>query len=72
MGLGSGIRDPGSGIRKNLFRIPDPGVNKAPDPGSGSTTVTGTVQCRTMYTVPLPQFLYFLKERFVNHFNFYL
>jgi hypothetical protein len=30
--LGSGIRDPGSG--KNLFRIPDPGVKKAPDPGS--------------------------------------
>jgi len=27
---GSGIRDPGSG--KNLFRIPDPGVKKAPDP----------------------------------------
>jgi hypothetical protein len=32
MGLGSGIRDPGSG--KNLFRIPDPGVKKAPDPES--------------------------------------
>ncbi len=32
MDLGSGIRDPGSG--KNLFRIPDPGVKKAPDPGS--------------------------------------
>ncbi len=28
---GFGIRDPGSG--KNLFRIPDPGVKKAPDPG---------------------------------------
>ncbi len=26
------VRDPGSG--KNLFRIPDPGVKKAPDPGS--------------------------------------
>ncbi len=26
----TGIRDPGSG--KNLFRIPDPGVKKAPDP----------------------------------------
>jgi hypothetical protein len=39
MVLGSGIRDPKSGIRnpgsgKNLFRIPDPGVKKAPDPGS--------------------------------------
>jgi hypothetical protein len=32
MVLGSGIRDPGSG--KNLFRIPDPGVKKPPDPGS--------------------------------------
>jgi hypothetical protein len=30
MSLGSGIRDPGSGI--NPFRIPDPGVKKAPDP----------------------------------------
>jgi hypothetical protein len=35
MGLGSWIRDPGSG----LFRIPDPGVKKAPDPGSGSATL---------------------------------
>jgi hypothetical protein len=34
MGLGSGIRDPGSGVRKNPFRIPDPGVKKAPDPRS--------------------------------------
>ncbi len=37
MGLGSGIRDSGSG--KNLFWIPDPGVKKAPDPGSGSATL---------------------------------
>jgi hypothetical protein len=47
MGLGSGIwiRDPGSG--KNLFRtrIPDSGVKKAPDPGSGyATLLKGTVQ----------------------------
>jgi hypothetical protein len=34
MDLGSGIRDPGSG--KNLFRITDPGVKKAPDPGSAT------------------------------------
>jgi len=32
--------DPGSGNRirdlgKNVFQIPDPGVQKAPDPGSG-------------------------------------
>jgi hypothetical protein len=31
---GFGIRDPGPG--KNLFRIPDPGVKKAPDPGSAA------------------------------------
>ncbi len=30
--------DPGSG--KNLFWIPDPGVKKAPDPGSGTLTIT--------------------------------
>ncbi len=34
---GSEIRDPGSG--KNPFRIPDPEVKKAPDPGSGSATL---------------------------------
>jgi hypothetical protein len=34
---GFGIRDPGSG--KNLFGIPDPGVKKAPDLGSGSATL---------------------------------
>jgi hypothetical protein len=28
------VWDPGSG--KNLFWIPDPGVKKAPDPGSGT------------------------------------
>jgi hypothetical protein len=39
--LGSGIRDPGSG--KNLFGIPDPGVETAPDPGSGSATLDITV-----------------------------
>jgi hypothetical protein len=31
------VWDPGSG--KSLFRIPDPGVKKAPDPGSGSATL---------------------------------
>jgi hypothetical protein len=31
------VWDPGSG--KNLFRIPDPGFKKAPDPGSGSATL---------------------------------
>jgi hypothetical protein len=37
MDLGSGIRDQGSG--QNIFRIPDPGVKKAPDPGSGYVTL---------------------------------
>ncbi len=34
MGLGSGVRDPGSG--KKPIPDPGPGVKKAPDPGSGS------------------------------------
>jgi hypothetical protein len=38
-GLGTGIRDLGSEIQKNLFQIPDPGVKKTPDPGSGSATL---------------------------------
>jgi hypothetical protein len=33
----TGIRDPEYG--KNLFRIPDSGVKKAPDPESGSATL---------------------------------
>jgi hypothetical protein len=39
MVLGSGIQDPGSGIRKKP--IPDPGSRgqKGPDPGSGSATL---------------------------------
>ena len=32
------LGNPGS--RTNLFRILDPGVKKAPDPGSGSATLT--------------------------------
>jgi hypothetical protein len=34
---GFGIQDPGSEIRDKP--IPDPGVKKAPDPGSGSATL---------------------------------
>ena len=41
---GVGIRDPRSGIRKNLFRIPDPEVKKAPDPGSGSATLGAVIR----------------------------
>jgi hypothetical protein len=40
MGLGSEIRNPRSG--KILFRIPDPVVKKAQDPGSGSATLRET------------------------------
>jgi hypothetical protein len=42
MVLGSEIRDPGSG--KNPFRIPDPGVKKAPDPGSRIRNTAGILQ----------------------------
>jgi hypothetical protein len=54
-----GVWDPGSG--KNLFRIPDPGVKKAPDPGSGSETLANKVSDQTgsgsttlAVTVPVP------------------
>ncbi len=53
--------DPGSG--KNLFRIPDPGVKKAQDPGSGSATLN-------FYEVPVvlcwtfaQPFLYILRTK---------
>jgi hypothetical protein len=40
---GLGIRDPGDGT--NPFRIPDPGVKKAPDPGAVlSLTVDKVIQ----------------------------
>jgi hypothetical protein len=39
--MGFGIQDP----EKNLFRIPDPGVKKAPDPGSGSATLLNMQVC---------------------------
>ncbi len=42
------VWDPGSG--KNLFRIPDPGVKKAPDPGSGSATLTGKAFSSLLYS----------------------
>jgi hypothetical protein len=35
----SGIRIRDQGSRINPFRIPDAGVKKAPDPGSGSATL---------------------------------
>jgi hypothetical protein len=54
---GSEIRDQGSG--KNLFRIPDPGVKKAPDPGSrilepGSATLLEKVKKKLSF-LPRPR-----------------
>ncbi len=45
----SEIRDPGCG--KNLFWIPDPGIKKAPDPGSGFTTLLKSITL-TWYSLP--------------------
>ncbi len=39
------VWDPGSG--KNLF--PDPGVKKAPDPGSGSATLLVSIKYKNPY-----------------------
>jgi hypothetical protein len=36
------VWDPSPGSGKNLFQIPDPGVKKAPDPGSRSATLVTT------------------------------
>jgi hypothetical protein len=55
------IWDPGSG--KKLFRIPDPGVKKALDPGSGSATLSAQMvvrrpagrQARGSNLAPTPQ-----------------
>jgi hypothetical protein len=41
------VWDTGSG--KNLFRIPDPGVKKAPDPGSGSATLELTLSFLSIF-----------------------
>ncbi len=50
------VWDPGSG--KNLFRIPDPGVKKAPDPGTGSATLRIQVyRTKTVYNICLVVYL---------------
>ncbi len=54
-----GVRDPGSG--KDILRIPDPGVKKAPDPGSWSATLftrkpqwlISSARMQVMFTVPV-------------------
>ncbi len=56
MGLGSGIRDPRSGIRDpektySGSQIPDPGVKKAPDPGS-RIRIRNTARNRSKESIP--------------------
>jgi hypothetical protein len=59
------IWDPGSG--KNLFRIPDPGVKKAPDPGSGSATLNfrhdGIIISTTANCFPIPCLTQFIVNK---------
>jgi hypothetical protein len=44
------VWDPGSGIRKkNLFRIPDPGVKKTPDPGSATLIFIDILQINNVH-----------------------
>jgi hypothetical protein len=50
------IRDPGSGKKSSRIRIPDPRGKKAPDPGSGSATlsysfVKGCISTETEFRV---------------------
>jgi hypothetical protein len=51
MGLGSEIRGP----EKNLFLIPDPGVKKAPDPGSATLLAS---RCVTNLATHLPMYVF--------------
>jgi hypothetical protein len=53
-----GIRDPGSGI--NLFQIPDPGVKKAPDSGSGSVSLLDPIR------IPAKPYTVFDKKILLN------
>ncbi len=65
----------GSGSGKNLFRIPDPGVKKAPDPGSGSATLVKSVKSLNYFlnlfnTVMLHrQSVILLGKKFYNNKN---
>jgi hypothetical protein len=50
------IWDPVSGKNLPVFRIPDPGVKKAPDPGSGSATLgTHIVGVPFAFSNPCPK-----------------
>jgi hypothetical protein len=51
------IPDPGSGCWLSTHpgsRIPDPGVKKAPDPGSRSATLTNVTDCRPFVRIGSP------------------
>ncbi len=50
MGCSSRIPDPGSGF----FSIPDPGLKKAPDPGSGSATMLFRISKRHQWAQKNP------------------
>jgi hypothetical protein len=54
----------GSGIRKNLFRIPDPGVKEAPDPGSGSATLPFYIGSESRFRFRKGKKFWFLGSRF--------
>jgi hypothetical protein len=41
--LQSAQKNPSSGIWKKLIPDPDPGIKKAPDPGSGSSTLDARI-----------------------------
>ncbi len=62
MVLGSGIRDPGSGIWKKP--IPDPGSRgqKAPDPGSGFATLLGDTSTKFLCGLRCFLLVYWLKS----------
>ncbi len=59
MGLGSEIR----------FRIPDAGVKKAPDPGSGSATLLYALQYILTVLPTCTEFGYFLLKSNVDAFH---
>ncbi len=58
----SGIRDPGSG--KNLFRIPDPGVKKAPDPGSWIRIRNTAYICFFLWNVQFRMYCMFVRKSY--------
>ncbi len=64
MSLGSGIRDPRSGI--NLFRFSDPGVKKAPDPDPQHCLTSYCVRIHSSVSSPTHYFL----SRLFSSFSF--